>query len=146
MRQKVIFSAACLLIACALQQIGAPQAEAQRPIPTRFMPDLVVREYQFPPAYDKGLRIHVMNIGRATAGPSTLRLTVRKINGTAVGRTMEAPVGTIEPSQGQWVTLDAKGILPNNVSLKETTFRINLDVTTAVIESNEKNNEQWHNL
>jgi hypothetical protein len=37
-------------------------------------------------------------------------------------------------------------ILPNNVSLKDTTFKLIADATKNVPESNEKNNETWHNL
>jgi subtilase family serine protease len=116
------------------------------PVPSIQRPDLVVREYQFPPTYDKGLRVNVSNIGGAGAGASVLRLTVRKIKGVAVGRTMEIQVPAIAAGAHDWVTLDAKGILPNDVSLKDTTFRLNVDATTLVNESNEANNEKWHNL
>jgi hypothetical protein len=114
---------------------------AQRP-----RPDLTVRQYQFAPTNDKALRVNVANIGAAAAGASVLRLTIRKIKGVSVGRTMEAPVPAIPKNSADWVTLDASGILPKDVSLKDTTFKINLDVTTVVNESNENNNEKWHNL
>jgi subtilase family serine protease len=116
-----------------------------RPQP-RPRPDLTVAEYQFAPTNDKALRVSVANIGGAAAGASTLRLTVRKIKGAAVGRTMEIQVPAISAGQNDWVTLVADGILPKNVSLKDTTFRVNLDVGNSVSESNEKNNEKWHNL
>lgn len=145
---KSILAACLLLFVCAGQPTVA-QREAPpppRPIPTRPHPDLIVKEYQFPPTYDKGLRVNVANIGNAAAGASVLRLTVRKIKGIAVGRTMEIAVPAIPASQDDWVTLDAKGILPKDVSLKDTTFKLNADATTLVGEANEANNEKWHNL
>jgi hypothetical protein len=44
-----------------------------------------------------------------------------------------------------WIHIDAKGLLPNNVSLKSTTFRLNVDATEIVPEADEANNEIWHN-
>ena len=138
--------ALALIAACALQPVCAQDPPARmRPQP-RPRPDLTVSEYQFAPTNDKALRVNVANIGGAGAGASALRLTVRKIKGVAVGRTMEIQVPAIAAGQNDWVLLVADGILPKDVSLKDTTFRVNLDVTNAVSESNEKNNEKWHNL
>lgn len=148
MNIKSLWLACLLLVACLWQPLDAqePPPPPLRPVPVRARPDLVVREYQFPPTYDKGLRVNVSNIGTAAAGASVLRLTVRKIKGIAVGRTMEINVPAIAAGQNDWVTLDAKNILPNDVSLKDTTFRLNADATTLVSEANETNNEKWHNL
>lgn len=143
---------ACFLFACAPQILCAqeppppPQVKVKVPVVARPRPDLVIRQYLFTPSSDKGLRVHVVNVGGAGAGACVLRLTVRKIKGTPVGRTMEAPVPAIPKGGDVWVTLDASGILPNDVSLKDTTFKLNVDATTLVSESNEDNNEKWHNL
>lgn len=143
---KSILAACLLLFMCAGQPTVAQRETPPRPVPMRARPDLVIREYQFPPTDDKGLRVNVANIGTAAAGASVLRLTVRKIKGVAVGRTMEIAVPAIPANQADWVTLDAKDILPKDVSLKDTTFKLNADATTLVSETNEANNEKWHNL
>lgn len=126
----------CILAACAMQPL---YAQRQRP-------DLTVRQYQFAPTNDKVLRVSVANIGGGAAASSVVRLTVRKIKGTAVGRTMEMEIPAVPGGQAEWILLDASGILPKDVALKDTTFKINLDVTSKVAESNENNNEKWHNL
>lgn len=109
-------------------------------------PDLIVKEFQFPPTNDKALRVHVVNQGNGPAGPCRLLLIVRKINGVAVGRQTHLNVPALAAGQDKWLVIDAKNILPNNVALESTTFRLNVDGTTIVLESNENNNEVWHNL
>lgn len=131
---------AALLVAACFPAVLPAQMTA------RLRPDLTVREYQFAPTNDKWLRVNVANVGPGAAGASKLRLTVRRINGAAVGRTMEVDVPAVAGNQNDWVSFDAGQILPKDVALKDTTFRLNLDVTEAVAESNEKNNETWHNL
>ena len=109
-------------------------------------PDLSIKEFLFPPTNDKALRVNVANSGKAGSPPSVLRLTVRKINGVAVGRTTEIKVPAIPAGKNKWVVIDAKSILPNNVALESTTFRLNADAGEKVAESDEGNNESWHNL
>ena len=111
-----------------------------------LLPDLKVRQFQFLPRSKKMVRVQVVNYGKATAAPSILRLTVRRINGTPVGRVMEVKLPPIKKQQAKLVLVNAKSILPNSVALKDTTFRFNVDATKAVVESNESNNETWHNL
>jgi hypothetical protein len=108
-------------------------------------PDLSIKEFLFPPTNDKALRVHVVNSGKAASTPSVLRLTVRKINAVAVGRVAEIKLVAIPPGKDKWVVIDAKSILPNNVSLESTTFKLNADATETVAESDEANNEVWHN-
>ena len=108
-------------------------------------PDLSIKEFLFPPTNDKALRVHVVNTGNAASTPCVLRLTVRKINAVAVGRVTEIKLLPIPPGKDRWVVIDAKGILPNNVSLESTTFKLNADATEKVAESDEANNEKWHN-
>ena len=109
-------------------------------------PDLMIKQFLFPPTNDKALRVHVVNQGNAASGACRLILTVRKINGTAVGRQTHVNIPALAPGKTVWLLINAKGILPNNVSLQSTTFKLNVDATEIVVESNEGNNEVWHNL
>ena len=109
-------------------------------------PDLRIRQFLFPPTNDKALRVHVVNTGQAPSAACRLVLTVRKINGVAVGRRTHVNVPALAAGADDWLHIDVKSILPNNVSLKSTTFKLNVDATEIVVESNEGNNEVWHNL
>ena len=119
----------------------------QTPTPHRFRrADLKVRQYRFGHMGTKRIKIQVANVGRRAARPTVLRLTVRRIDGTPVGRMMKIKVPVIKGQQTQWVRLNTAKILPKTVALKDTTFRIDVDSTNFVQESNEKNNTTWHNL
>lgn len=107
--------------------------------------DLSISQFLFPPTNDKALRVRVVNMGQGPSAACRLVLTVRKINGTAVGRTIHVNVPALAAGAADWLHIDAKSILPNNVSLQSTTFRLNVDATELVAESNESNNEVWHN-
>jgi subtilase family serine protease len=108
------------------------------------LPDLKIKQYEF--VSTKGLRVQVANYGKAASGPCRLELAIRKINGSAVTRSADGKVPAIEPGKTEWVTLTASGILQAAVSLKDTTFRLTVDETGTVAESNEDNNETWHNM
>jgi subtilase family serine protease len=121
------------------------------PLPARTraaadLPDLRIRQYEFVSTNDKQLRVLVANQGKAASRPCRLELAIRKIKGTAVGRAANETIPAIEPGKAEWVELTATGILPAAISLKETTFRLTADETGIVAESNEDNNETWHNL
>lgn len=124
----------------------AAQTRIGNPKRVNSQPDLRIHEFLFPPTNDKALRVNVINSGNAGSGPSILRLTIRKINGVAVGRTIEIKLAALPAGKDRWVVIDAKSILPNNVALESTTFKLNADATGTVAESNEDNNETWHNL
>lgn len=109
-------------------------------------PDLRIKQFLFSPGNDKAIKVQVANIGNAAAGRSILRITVRKINGVPVGRVKEFKLPPLSPGADKWIVVDAKSILPNNISLESTTFKLNADATSIVVESNEANNEVWHNL
>ena len=148
MRIRNVVVLACLLLACA-PQLPRAQENTNRPRigPIKILrPDLIVKEYQFAPTNNKGLRVRVANIGNGNAGACVLRLTIRKINGAAVGRTMDMNVPAIPAGGDDWITFIADGILPKAVDIKDTTFKLNVDFTTVVSESKETNNEKWHNL
>lgn len=148
---KTKFALICLLLVCAAVASQA-QTNNNNPIrvpvprPMILRPDLIVQEYQFAPTNNKGLRVKVANIGNGNAGACVLRLTIRKIKGISVGRTMEMNVPAIPAGGHDWITFIADGILPKDVDIKDTTFKLNIDVTNAVKESKETNNEKWHNL
>jgi subtilase family serine protease len=71
---------------------------------------------------------------------------VRKINDVAVGRVTEVKLQPLGAGKEKWVVIDAGSILPANVALEATTFKLNVDATEVVAESDETNNEAWHNL
>ncbi|HEX6624556.1 MAG TPA: CARDB domain-containing protein [Pyrinomonadaceae bacterium] len=140
------------LVATRFKNAGGnySQRQSQFPAPTDRLkarpgqPDLLVEQFVF--AGEKALRVRVANVGSAPSGPCVLRLTVRKINGVAVGRTTEVKLLPIAAGKDRWVAINAKSILPNNIALDSTTFRLNADATAVVAETNEDNNEVWHNL
>lgn len=111
------------------------------------LPDLKIKQYEFVSTNNKWLRVLVANDGKAASGPCRLELSVRKIKGVGATRTAYETVPAIEPGKEEWVTLNTSGILQSALSLKEdTTFRLTVDETNVVAESNEDNNETWHNL
>jgi subtilase family serine protease len=128
-----------LLVICLFHPLLA------RPHVAADLPDLKIRQYEFDSYNDKGLRVQVANDGKAASKPCRLELTIRKIQGSAVNRTASETIPAIEPGKEEWVTLYATGILPAAISLKDTTFRLIADDTGIVAESNEDNNETWHN-
>ena len=135
-----------VLLTLLVSMTVAAQTRIADPKRVAGQPDLNIKEFLFPPTNDKALRINVMNSGNAVAGPSILRLTIRKINGVAVGRSTEIKVPALPAGKDKWLVIDAKKILPNNVALESTTFKLNADAGQTIAESDEGNNETWHNL
>lgn len=109
------------------------------------LPDLKISQYEFVSTNDKRVRVLIANDGKAASAPCRLELAIRKINGSAVTRSAYETIPAIKPGKEEWVTLSATGILPAAISLKDTTFRLIADETRIVAESNEDNNETWHN-
>ena len=109
-------------------------------------PDLRIKQFIFSPANDKAMKVHLVNSGNAPSQLCILRLTLRKINGVPVGRVTEVKLPPLAPGKDTWLVINAKSILPNNLSLESTTFKLNADATSIVGESDEANNEVWHNL
>ena len=110
------------------------------------MPDLIVRGNEFEFVGNKMVNVYVSNNGDAPSKRCILELTVRKIGGTAVGRVTKATIPAIQPTKFVKIPVDATSILPNNVNLADTTFKVIADSTNINAESNEGNNEKWHNL
>ena len=128
-----------LSIAFLLQPLlASPRAKAD-------LPDLIIRQYEFVSDSDKRLRVRIANEGKAESSPCRLELAVRKLNGAAVTRTASETIPALRPGKEERVVLNATGILPAAVSLKDTTFKLVVDETNLVAESDEGNNETWHN-
>ena len=132
---KTLILSAILLIGCAPQLLARP-----------VHPDLAVRQFQFRPSSPQAVWVQVINYGGANAPPSTLRLTVRVINGITVARTTDLALPVIAAGDDMWVMVDATSILPASVDLIDTTFRADADADGTIPESNESNNRLWHNL
>lgn len=109
------------------------------------MPDLIVRGNEFEFAGNKVVNVYVSNNGDAPSKRCVVELTVRKIGDAAVGRVKRATIPVIQPGKFVQIPIDATSILPNNVNLKDTTFKVIADSTNLNAESNEGNNEKWHN-
>ena len=109
------------------------------------MPDLIVRGNEFEFVDDKKVNVYVSNNGDAASITCVLELTVRKIGNASVGRKVKATIPSIPPGKFVKVLVNASGILPASVSLKDTTFKVVADSTNSIAESNENNNEKWHN-
>lgn len=107
--------------------------------------DLTIEGFWFVQNH-KTVRVLVKNTGAVNSKICVLRLTVRKINGTAAGRVTEINIPSIGVGKHISFFINADDILPNNVALKDTTFKLSVDANKAVNESNESNNEVWHNL
>ena len=110
------------------------------------LPDLTAKEYDFVSANDKAVQVRLTNSGGSASGVSKLELTVRKINNSAVGRVLTVDIPVINPGETKFITIDVSRILPKSVRLQDTTFKFIVDSGNAVNESNETNNETWHNL
>ena len=147
----------CAIIACALQAGEAlnsafnVKAESSSVAATSTailnppMPDLIVRGNEFEFVGDKMVNVYISNNGDATSKRCLLELTIRKIGGSPVGRVKKATIPMIQPGKFVKVQVNATSILPQNVNLKDTTFKVIADSTNINAESNEGNNEKWHN-
>ena len=145
----------CLsLFVCALLAIPAnnsgfndnAQQDKVAPSINPPMPDLIVRGNEFEFVGNKAVNVYVSNNGDAPSKLCVLQLTVRKIGDAAVGRVKTARIPVIQPGKFVKIPVDATSILPNSVNLKDTTFKVIADSTNINVESNEGNNEKWHNL
>ena len=119
--------------------------QSDKRIANAGQPDLIIKQFLFPPTDDKALRVQVMNQGNAPSPECRLVLTIRKINGAAAGRHTHVNIPALASGKTVWLVVDAKSILPINISLAATTFKLNADATTIVAELDETNNEVWHN-
>lgn len=110
------------------------------------LPDLTIKQYEFVSHNDKWVRVLVTNEGKTASQACRLELAIRKINGSAVTRSASETVPALGAGKEEWITINTSGILQSAVSLKDdTSFRLRVDETNNVPESNEDNNESWHN-
>ena len=143
-----------LIAVCALQASPASNSEFNGTAePNRVatslnppMPDLIIRGNEFEFVGNKTVNVYVSNNGDIPSKRCVLELTIRKIGNAAVGRVMTARIPVIQPGKYVKIPMDATSILPNAVNLKDTTFKVVADSTNINTESNESNNEKWHNL
>ena len=148
---KTIICAALTLI-CALQVAPARSFErgdgVALPASTSnaAAPDLIVRGNEFEFVGNKTVNVYVSNNGDVASTRCVLELTIRKIGDASVGRVKRATIPAINPGQFVKIPVDATSILPAAVNLKDTTFKVVADATNLNAESNEGNNEKWHNL
>ena len=141
------FTETVLLVVVAGFVISAqPRVSAPNMNASQAKADLRIREFVFPADNDKAVRVRIVNVGSVASTLCVLRLTVRKINGVPVGRTIEIKLPQLAPGKDIWLVIGASNILPTNVTLASTTFKLNADATSIVSESDEGNNEVWHNL
>ena len=141
--------AVCALVVGPTKNLGSNHKVGSIVLATNFnppMPDLIVRGNEFEFVGNKGVNVYVSNNGDAPSKACVLELTVRKINGQAVGRVKTGRIPAIQPGKFVKIPVDATSILPNAVNLKDTTFKVVADSTNLNAESNEGNNEKWHNL
>lgn len=116
-----------------------------RPVPVNSgLPDLRIRQFRFLPQKPQTLQVQIANYGKANAGTSVLRLTIRKIKGVSVSRSLNIKVAPIQKINAQWIVVDAASILPKDIALVDTTFRLYTDATKIVSELNEANNSKSH--
>lgn len=152
MKRKRPGSLLLAVVACfsALSQPLAVSAGVAGPSGQGLAPkaaaDLLISEFVFLKENEKAVRVHVLNRGGTASRLCILRLTVRKINGVPAGRVTEVKLPSLSSGKAIWLLIHANSILPNNVSLKATTFKLNADATSIITESDEANNEVWHNL
>ncbi|HVQ39606.1 MAG TPA: CARDB domain-containing protein [Pyrinomonadaceae bacterium] len=135
-RKSVTFTG--LLVLCFIQPLVGHTRVPE-------LPDLKIRQYEFVSTNDKWVRVELVNEGKVASSPCQLELAIRKINGVGATRSTHETVPAIKPGREEWVTIDASGILQSATNLKEhTSFRLRVDETKIVAESNEDNNELWH--
>lgn len=107
-------------------------------------PDLIIEKFVFVNTNDKALRVYVHNKGNQSAVANRLLLTVGKINGVVVNRKKVVTVPSLENDKGVWLFINAKSILPNDVAIKSTYFRLIVDATEIITERNESNNNEYY--
>ena len=152
MKRKRLRNSILTIVALASAFAQQPAISAHAPETNRkavtvvAAPDLRIGEFVFATTNEKVVRVHIVNSGNSTSTLCILRLTVRKINGVPVGRVTEVKLPPLAAGKDTWLVINAKSILPIDVSLESTTFKLNADATSIVTESNEGNNEVWHKL
>ncbi|WP_197455989.1 CARDB domain-containing protein [Stieleria neptunia] len=108
-------------------------------------PDLRIVGFVFPAAGPStATEVKIANIGSSSSSPCRLLLTVGEIEGTKVNRKKMVAVPKLNGMQATVVTVDAASILPGGVALSKTHFRLTVDATKHVDESNEQNNNAYH--
>jgi hypothetical protein len=126
---------------CMPGKIASPSGGG---IEKKQLPDLKIKDFQFLEQASKSVRVQIVNQGNAIAKPSELKLTVTQIKGVKVNRVLQLKLPTFKPYQSASFLVNASSILPSNVDLKDTTFRLKADANLVVTESDETDNVAVH--
>ncbi len=108
-------------------------------------PDLIIKNIRFNSKRQRIVRVLVANIGNAPAKSNILKLTIRRVKGKNVRRTIKVIAPRLKKKQSKWIVIRAKKLLPKKVAIKNTKFRLFIDASKVIREKNEKNNVYWHN-
>lgn len=125
-----------------LDEDGVPDVIDDK-ISPREKPDLSIRTFEFVPGVPPTLRVQVVNSGGTATAPSILRLTVG-VKGTPVPATRDVTIPALRTGESAWVPVSVRRALPRDRALEESAFRLTVDATHVVAESDETNNEVWH--
>jgi hypothetical protein len=133
---------ALLVIMLAIAGLGAPLSP---------LPDLQIKQYEFHHSDVKKVRVLIVNTAMGASGPAQikpgpaiLRLTVQKIGDAQVSRKVDVEAPNIPGKESKWLMIDAAGILPKNVALKDAAFRLDIEPTHVIDEIDEDNNHAFH--
>lgn len=144
-RLQIIFAIMSIVIIASVsvfaQNSGIGNLKVKK---TDDAPDLIIGKFSLVNTNDKALRVHVQNDGKKPAGANRLLLTVGKINGVVVNRKKVVTVPPLENGKGVWLFINATSILPNDVAIKSTYFRLTVDATQIIAESGESNNNEYY--
>jgi hypothetical protein len=115
------------------------------------LPDLQIKQYEFHQSDVKKVRVLIVNTAMGASGPAQIKpgpallhLTVQKIGDAQVSRKVDVELPNIPGKESKWLMIDAAGILPKNVALKDTAFRLDIDPTHVIDEIDEDNNQAFH--
>ncbi|MCM3872269.1 MAG: hypothetical protein ND895_16430 [Pyrinomonadaceae bacterium] len=104
-----------------------PNTSASRPKANGPHPELIIKQFLFPPTNDQALRVHVANKGKAASGAVTIYLGTGETNNVADRtRTHVKVFSPLAAGAAVWLVIDASSILPNKVSLQSTNFKLNV--------------------
>jgi hypothetical protein len=83
------------------------------------------------PNRDKVVLVHIVNTGNSATTECKLVLTITKINGVAANRQKDVIVSALASRKDTWVMIDATSVLPKNLELEATSFKLSLHGRTV---------------
>lgn len=109
-----------------------------------FDPDLTMDSPHFVPGTVGKIKLQIVNAGHAGAAASALLLHVDGFEGVPIDKELRVDVPAVPAGTQHLLPIDAAGILPEGVALRDCTFQLRLDVDDRIRESNEENNVRDH--